>query len=119
MAGSRKAESRISGNRKRQEKGKGAQRESGAFFCGWKRESFTDIYGEMTKESPILLDNIVSKKTMEIKTASVSIKVDAERSHLISERLIDGKKCLVVDIDGEAVEVNGVIISQTADISEG
>ena len=56
---------------------------------------------------------------MEIKTASVSIKVDAERSHLISERLIDGKKCLVVDIDGEAVEVNGVVISQTADISEG
>ena len=84
-----------------------------------KRESFAGIYGEMTKESPILLDNIVSKKTMEIKTASVSIKVDAERSHLISERLIDGKKCLVVDIDGEAVEVNGVVISQTADISEG
>jgi len=44
MAGSRKAESRISGNRKRQEKGKGAQRESGAFFCGRKRESFTGSF---------------------------------------------------------------------------
>ena len=56
---------------------------------------------------------------MEIKTASVSIKVDAERSHLISERLIDGKKCLVVDIDGEAVEVNGVTISQKIETDEG
>ncbi len=72
---------------------------------------FVNAYAAATKESPILLDNIVAKKTFEVKTDSVSIKVDAEKAYLVSEQTIDGKKCIVIDIDGEQLEVNGVTIS--------
>ena len=76
-----------------------------------KMGSFINAYSELTKESPILLDNIVSKKTFEVKTVSVTVKVDADKAHLVSEQVVDGKRCIVIDIDGENVEVNGVTIS--------
>ena len=76
-----------------------------------KMNSFMSAYGELTRESPILLDNIVSKKTFEVKTDSVTVKVDADKAHLVSEQVVDGKKCIVIDIDGENVTVNGVVIS--------
>lgn len=76
-----------------------------------KLTDFVNAYDAATKESPILLDNIVSKKFFEVKTDSVTIKVNADKSHLVSEQTLDGKKCLVIDIDGETVEVNGVTVS--------
>ncbi len=73
-------------------------------------DDFVNVYTDMTRESPILLDNVVSKKTFEVKTDSVCIKAAADKAYLISEQVIDGRKCIVIDTDGEQVEVNGVMV---------
>jgi hypothetical protein len=75
-----------------------------------KTDEVVEAFEEIAKDSPILLDNIVSRKTFEVKTESISVKVDASKSYLVSEKTIDGKRCIVIDTDGEQVEVNGVIV---------
>ena len=70
-----------------------------------------ESYSQLTRESPILLDNVVSRKVFEVKTESVTVRAAADKSYLVSEQVIDGKRCIVVDIDGEQVEVNGVAVN--------
>ena len=54
--------------------------------------------------------NVTNTRSFEVKTPSVSIKVDPMRTDLIEKKEIDGRECLVIALDGE-VEVNGVRIS--------
>jgi hypothetical protein len=53
--------------------------------------------------------NVINNNRFEIKTPSVSIKVDPERSDLIETRVIGGVKYILINAD-EDVEVNGVSI---------
>ena len=43
----------------------------------------------------------------EIKTPDVVVHVDPERADLVETRVIDGRKCLVIPMEGE-VELNGI-----------
>lgn len=47
---------------------------------------------------------------VEIKTANVSIKVDADKMDVIETKIIDGKKCLVIRVDEELI-VNGIRVN--------
>ena len=46
-------------------------------------------------------------KRFEIKTPDVVVHVDPERADLVETRIIDGRKCLVIPMEGE-VELNGI-----------
>ncbi|MBQ7309717.1 MAG: DUF4317 domain-containing protein [Clostridia bacterium] len=69
-------------------------------------ERFDEEFGEETEISPV---NLVSKQ-LEVQTADVSIKVNAERGDLIRTRVIDGVKYILIRAD-DSVEVNGVRIA--------
>ena len=74
-------------------------------------ENFDEQYKIAAGTAPALqASNIASPKKMEIKTPDISVLVDPARADLVQTRQIDGRKCLVIPIEGE-VEVNGIHIT--------
>ena len=68
--------------------------------------SFDSIAGEKTE---FLITNIAETRKFSIQTPDVVIKVNPERTNLVETKVIDGKQCLVIEINDQ-VEVNGVPI---------
>lgn len=54
--------------------------------------------------------NLIDPKKLEVTTPDVTIKVNPERSDLISTQIIDGVKYILVRTENDNVEVNGVNI---------
>lgn len=73
-----------------------------------KLQSFDEQY-EITagEKSSLVASNITNTKRFEIKTPDVVVHVDPERADLVETRVIDGRKCLVIPMEGE-VEFNGI-----------
>lgn len=59
------------------------------------------------EKNALLIDNINHAKTFDVKTPDVIVKVKAERTDLVEEKVIDGRRRLVITLEGD-VEVNGV-----------
>jgi hypothetical protein len=76
-----------------------------------KLEEFEQRYGEDEETSvpPFLASNVINTKSFEIKTADVSIKVASDKTHLVENRMIDGRPCIVIGIS-EHVEINGITV---------
>ena len=66
--------------------------------------NFDTIAGE---EASFLATNIAETRKFSIETPDVSIKVNPDRTDLVETKMIDGKQCLVIEINDQ-VEVNGV-----------
>lgn len=47
---------------------------------------------------------------MKFKTPDVVIKINPDKTDLVETRMIDGKQCLVIQID-ERLEVNGISVN--------
>ncbi len=75
-------------------------------------ERFDEVAGE---NEQFLLSNIASTRKFEVKTPDVVIHVSPDRSDLIEERMIDGRRCLVIPVTDE-VQVNGI---RVRNIQEG
>lgn len=73
-----------------------------------KLQSFDEQY-EITagEKSSLVASNITNTKRFEIKTPDVVVHVDPERADLVETRVIDGRKCLVIPMEGE-IELNGI-----------
>lgn len=66
--------------------------------------NFDHIAGE---KAEFLVTNITETRKFSIETPDVVIKVNPERADLVETKIIDGKQCLVIEINNQ-VEVNGV-----------
>lgn len=75
-----------------------------------KLEKFDEKYDETAgSDTSMLLSNVTSTKTFEVKTPDIVIKVKPERTDLIVSKIINGKECLVIELGGN-VCVNGINI---------
>ena len=73
-------------------------------------EAFDQCYDyTVGPDTELMLDNIYSSRSFEVKTQVVTVKVNPERTDLVETKLIDGRQCLVIDLQGTA-EVNGVTV---------
>ena len=73
-----------------------------------KLEEFDRHYEETAgDDTPLVVSNVINTRTFEVKTPDVVIKVNPERTDLIETKTIDGRKYLMVALDGN-VEVNGI-----------
>lgn len=73
-------------------------------------EQFDRCYDETAGEdTSLLISNVVNARSFEVKTPDVIIKVSPERTDLIETRTIDGRECLVIELDG-SIEVNGITV---------
>lgn len=71
-------------------------------------ESFDTTFDSLAGEkAEFLVTNIAETRKFSIQTPDVSIKVNPDRTDLVEPKLIDGKQCLVIEINDQ-VEVNGV-----------
>ncbi|MDE7331949.1 MAG: DUF4317 domain-containing protein [Lachnospiraceae bacterium] len=80
---------------------------------GIQEERLTDfekIYDAAAGEhTSLLVDNVANTRTFEVKTPDVVIRVNPDRADLVNTRTLDGKRCLVIEIN-DHVEVNGITI---------
>lgn len=82
-------------------------------------EHFEMAAGEHGK---LVASNVSSGKKFEVKTPDVVIKINSGKTDIVSTQVIDGRQCLVIQID-ERLEVNGIsvnpdtgeVIDRTAD----
>ena len=51
----------------------------------------------------------MNTRTFEVKTPDVIVKVKPDRTDLVETKIINGRRCLVIPLEGD-VEVNGVTI---------
>ena len=71
-------------------------------------EAFDQCYDyTVGSDTELLLDNIYSSRSFEVKTQVVTVKVNPDRTDLVETKLIDGRRCLVIDLQ-ESAEVNGI-----------
>ncbi len=78
-----------------------------------KLEEFDKNYERMAGDnSTLMAANIVNTRAFEVKTPDVVVKVNPERVDLVQTKLVDGRKCLVIEITDQ-VEVNGIIVKPT------
>ena len=76
-----------------------------------KLESFDEHYEQTAGEnSTLMAANITNTRKFEVKTPDVVVQIAPERAELLETRVIDGRKCLVIPMEGEVL-VNGIKIS--------
>lgn len=75
-----------------------------------KLQDFDKKY-EMTAgdETVLLAENVINTRVFEVKTPDIVIKVNPERAELVKTQIVDGRKCLVIEITDQ-VEVNGITV---------
>ncbi len=75
-----------------------------------KLKDFEQHYEQITGENVSLLaQNVANTRVFEVKTPDVVIKVNPDRADLVETKFIDGRKCLVIEINDQ-VEVNGIAV---------
>jgi hypothetical protein len=75
-----------------------------------KLQEFDKNYERMAGENVSLLAaNVASTRVFEVKTPDVVIKVNPERTDLVKTQLVEGRKCIVIEINDQ-VEVNGITV---------
>lgn len=76
-----------------------------------KLEMFDKIYDASAGENTQLYaTNLHTGRTFEVKSPDIVIKVNPERTDLIRTQMIDGRKCIVIEVN-DAVEINGVEVT--------
>lgn len=86
-----------------------------------KLADFDKLYDAAAGEdTSLLVSNVANIRTFEVKTPDVVVKVNPERADLVNTMTVDGKRCLVIEIN-DHVEVNGINVKisaqETADLS--
>ena len=88
---------------------------------GVEEEKLTDfdkLYDAAAGEdTSLFVNNVANVRTFEVKTPDVVIKVNPERADLVNTLQIDGKRCLVIEIN-DHVEVNGITIHQSVSLED-
>ncbi len=59
------------------------------------------------------VSNVANARGFEIKTPDVSIKVAPDKTHLVENRMVDGRPCIVITIS-EHIEINGIAVRPIA-----
>ncbi len=73
-----------------------------------KLEDFEKHYEASAPEPvPFMASNIANTRKFEVKTPDVIVQVNPARSDLVDTRIINGRRCIVIEIN-DAVEVNGI-----------
>lgn len=63
-------------------------------------------------DTALFVSNVASTRSFEVKTPDVVVKVNPDRADLVNTMMVDGRRCLVIEINDQ-VEVNGINVSVT------
>lgn len=68
----------------------------------------TSCVDDIAGENSFTAD-VISNPDMDIKLEGISVKVKSDVTDRVERRIIDGKECLLIAINGEPLTVNGVV----------
>lgn len=82
-------------------------------------EEFDTVFDTtIGSETCLVLPNILRSGQFEIKSELFELKMEGEHATgRIEEKIVDGKRCLVIDPSGTNVEVNGILTTSSANNS--
>ena len=84
---------------------------------GVEEEKLTDfdkLYdATVGEDASLMVSNVANTRTFEVKTPDVIVKVNPERADLVNTMTVDGRRCLVIEIN-DHVEVNGINVKMGA-----
>lgn len=72
-----------------------------------KTAAFEEKYDEAFSGGAVSPKNLIETKELVVRTPNVTIKVDSEYGDLVETRMIDGRKYILVRVEGD-VELNGL-----------
>ena len=76
-----------------------------------KLENFEEHFEmDAGEHGKLVASNVSSGKKFEVKTPDVVIKINSDKTDIVSTQVIDGRQCLVIQID-ERLEVNGISVN--------
>ena len=76
-----------------------------------KHENFEEHFEMAAGEhGKLVASNVSSGKKFEVKTPDVVIKINSDKTDIVSTQVIDGRQCLVIQID-ERLVVNGISVN--------
>ena len=82
-------------------------------YSGVEEEKLTgfDEYYEAAagERTQFVATNVANTRQFEIKTPDVVVKVSPDRTDLVQTKIIDGRKCLVIELNDQ-VQVNGIYV---------
>ena len=68
-------------------------------------------------DTALFVSNVASTRSFEVKTPDVVVKVNPDRADLVNTMMVDGRRCLVIEINDQ-VEVNGINVSVASPLPE-
>ena len=75
-----------------------------------KLADFEKLYDAAAGEdTALMVSNVANTRTFEVKTPDVVVRVNPERADLVNTMLVEGRRCLVIELS-DHVEVNGISI---------
>jgi len=90
-------------------------------YSGVEEEKLTgfDEYYEAAagERTQFVATNVANTRQFEIKTPDVVVKVSPDRTDLVQTKIIDGRKCLVIELNDQ-VQVNGIYVRMSGEQDE-
>ena len=72
------------------------------------RQNFEEVFDADDGRQELFAENIIpARAKLEMKTPDVVVKINYDKTSLVKTQIIDGKKCLVIEL-GEGLVVNGI-----------
>ncbi|MDE6501987.1 MAG: DUF4317 domain-containing protein [Ruminococcus sp.] len=68
------------------------------------------VYDKVCGKAPLTASNLVEKKTVMV-TAGITVNIKPEASDKVRTSVIDGRRCLLIDIDDPTIEINGLPVT--------
>lgn len=78
-------------------------------------ECYETAAGEHTR---FVAANVANTRQFEVKTPDVIVKVSPDRTDLVQTKIVDGRKCLVIELNDQ-VQVNGISVRMPCDEEQG
>ncbi len=73
-------------------------------------ETVKDIYKETVGEKPLTASNLLENKTV-VATPDVTINISKDATQKIRTSVVQGRRCLVIDLDDPNIVVNGLPVT--------
>lgn len=78
-----------------------------AGISGEKLEALNDVYETVVGDGVLKASNLVENKTV-LTVPEITVNIGKEATDKVRTTVIQGRKCLIIDLDDPAVKVNGI-----------
>ena len=72
-----------------------------------KLDSLPKVYESAVGDKPLTAVNLVEKKTV-VTVPSITVNIGKDAVDKVKTQIIDGRKCLIIDLDDPEIAVNGL-----------